>query len=149
MAITPLQTDYNKALDRFIKGQIPDMRAPCRDISRDVQDEVGVEFGTPVGQGTGDRQCRPLATGLGTKYLGFAVLDKTTGVEGKYPRYKTARIRQVGPLVVTTSVNAAAGDLAYVVPATGLVTNVATNNTLVGQYETSGTAGSLVIINLK
>lgn len=149
MAIEPLQTEYRKSLLPFLKGQIPDMRTPGRDISRNVENVEGVEFGTPVGQGTADRQCRPLKTGAGTKYLGFAVLDKTTNLDGKYQRYQAARIRNEGPIVVTASVAVAAGDPAYVVPATGAVTNVATANTLVGQFETSAGVGALVILNLK
>ena len=149
MAVQPLQMNYAKTFDPFIKGQIPDMRAPARDFSRNVQNVEGVQFGTPVAQGTADRQCRPLATGQGTKYIGFAVLDKTTNAEGRYQQYQAARVRNEGPIVVTASVAVAAGDLAYVVPATGAVTNVATGNTQVGQFDTSAGAGALVILNLK
>lgn len=148
MAITPLQTEYKLVFDKYLKGMIPDMRTPARDFSRNVENADGVEFGTPVGQGTADRQCRPLKTGGATKYLGFAVLDKTTTAEGKYLRYQAARIRNQGPIVVTASVAVAAGDPAYVVPATGAVTNVSAGNTLVGQIETSGGIGALVVLNL-
>lgn len=149
MAITPLQTTYNEVFDKYLKGMIPDMRTPARDFSRNVQNVDGIEFGTPVAQGTADRQCRPLKSGEGTKYLGFAVLDKTTTAEGKYLRYQAARIRNEGPIVVAASVAVAAGDSAYVVPATGAVTNVSAGNTLVGQFETSGGINALVVLNLR
>lgn len=149
MAIEPLQQNYNTVFDRFIKGMVPDMRTPARDFSRTVQDAAGIEFGTAVGQGTGDHQCRPLATGFATKYLGFAVRDKTTTVEGRYKQYQEVRVRNEGSLVVSPSVAVAAGDLAYVIPATGLLTNSAAGNILVGQFEMTGAAGSLVIINLR
>lgn len=149
MAIVPLQQDYKTVFDQFILGMVPDMRSPARDFSRTVQDAAGIAFGSPVGQGTEDHQCRPIATGLATKYLGFAVRDKTTTVEGRYKQYQEVRIRNEGPLVVSPSVAVAAGDIAYIVPATGAITNVEAGNTRVGQFEMSGAAGSLVVVNLR
>lgn len=149
MAIEPLQQDYKTVLDPYMLGMVPDMRTPARDFSRTVQDAAGIAFGSAVGQGTGDHQCRPLATGFATKYLGFAVRDKTTTVEGRYKQYQEVRVRNEGSLVVSPSVNVAAGDIAYVIPATGLLTNVEAGNIRVGQFETTGAAGSLVVINLR
>ena len=149
MPIEPLQTTYRKRLDPFMLGQIPDMRTPGRDISRNCEPAAGIPFGSAVAQGTADRQCRALATGQGTKYLGVAVLDKTTNASDRYQQYQAVRVRNEGPVVVRASVTVAAGDPAFVIPATGFFTNVATGNTPVGMFETSGAANALVIINLK
>lgn len=148
MPIQPLQTNYAATMDPWLLGQIPDMRTPGRDISRNVQDAEGVLFGKAVGQGTADRQCRHYKTGAGTKFLGVAILDKTTNDPVKYQQYQTARIRSEGPVVVNAAVAVAAGDLAYVIAASGDFTNVATGNLLVGQFETSGAANALVVLNL-
>jgi hypothetical protein len=133
---------------RWVEGMIPDMRTPGEDVSRNVETVAGIGFGKAVGQGTADRQILLIATGAATVFTGVTVLD-TTQLQDSYPQYATARVRTQGPVVVTASVAVAAGDAAYIVPATGVFTNVATGNTLVGKFETSTSgAGQLAVLNL-
>lgn len=148
MAMAPLQTTYTAQQAAFVEGMIPDMRTPGQDVSRNVEPAAGIGFGKPVGQGTADRQIRAIATGQGTKFIGVTVLDITQ--EGdRYAQYATARVRTKGPVVVKPAVNVVAGDPAYVVPADGGLTNVATGNTRIGMFETTGAAGALVVLNLQ
>lgn len=145
MAIAPLQTVYPDRMAPFVEGQIPDMRSPAMDVSRNVETVAGLGFGKAVAQGTADRQCRVWASG--GKFVGVSLLD-TTRRGDLYARYDTAVVRQIGPVVVKAAVAVAAGDNAYIVAADGTFTNVASGNTLVGKYETSGAVGALVVLNL-
>lgn len=147
MAMTPLQTTYPDRQARWVEGMIPDMRTPGQDISLKVETAAGIGFGKAAFHGTADNQ---LIVANGTaKFAGITVLD-TTQLEDKYPQYATARVRTKGPVVVTASVQVAKGDPAYFIPASGLYTNVATNNTLIGKFETSTTgATQLAVLNLQ
>lgn len=145
MAMAPLQTTYPTTMAPFVKGMVPDMRSPAMDVSRTVEAAAGLGFGVAAAQGTADRQVKPWAAG--GKFIGVTLLDTTRRGE-KYDQYDTANVRQLGPVVVQPSVSVVAGDSAYIVAASGLFTNVATGNTLVGKFETSGAANSLVVLNL-
>lgn len=148
MAMAPIQTTYTAQQAAFVEGMIPDMRTPGQDVSRNVEPAAGIGFGKPVGQGAADRQVRAIATGQGTKFIGVTVLDSTQEND-RYAQYATARVRTKGPVVVKAAVNVAAGDPAYVVPADGSLTNVASGNTKIGMFETTGAAGVLVVLNLQ
>lgn len=143
MAMDPLQTIYPSTMAPFVLGMAPDMRSPAMDVSRNVQNAEGVGFGAAVGQGTADRQCIPFVTG--GKFLGVTLMDNTRRGE-KYAQYDTANVRQVGPVVVKAAVAVAAGDKAYA--ATAGFTNVESGD-VIGQFETSGAANALVVLNLK
>lgn len=146
MAIQPLQTTYARTMAPYIVGQIPDMRTPGEDISRNVETVNGIGFGVAVAQGIDDNGCRPFGTGA-TKFLGVTVLDKTT-LANNYPQYSTARVRTEGPIVVVAAAAVAAGDKAYMVQASGAFTNVAAGD-VIGVFETSGAAGTPVVLVLK
>lgn len=141
----PLQTTYSESMARWVEGMIPDMRTPGEDRSLNVETAAGIGFGKAAFHGTGDRQ---IVVADGTaKFAGVTVLD-TTQLQDSYPQYATARVRTKGPVVVTASVAVNAGDAAYIVPATGVFTNVATSNTLVGKFETSTSGAGLAVVNL-
>lgn len=141
----PLQTTYADGMSRWVEGMIPDMRTPGEDRSLNVETAAGIGFGKAAFHGTGDRQ---IVVADGTaKFAGVTVLD-TTQLQDSYPQYATARVRTQGPIVVQASVAVAAGDLAYIVPAAGVFTNVATSNTLIGKFETSTSGAGLAVVNL-
>lgn len=142
----PLQTSYPDRQPRWVEGMIPDMRTPGEDVSRNVETAAGIGFGKVAVQGTADNQI--VVSAAATPFVGVTVLD-TTQLQDSYPQYATARVRTQGPIVVTASVAVGAGDPAYFVPATGVFTNVATDNTAVGKFETSTTgANQLAVLNL-
>jgi hypothetical protein len=144
--MTPLQTTYGDRQARFVEGMIPDMRTPGQDRSLNVETVAGIGFGKAAFHGTADNQII-VANGTAT-FAGVTVLDQTQLQEG-YPQYSTARVRTKGPVVVTASLAVNNGEPAYIVPATGVFTNVATSNTLVGKWETSTTAAGLAVLNLQ
>ena len=140
-----LQTEYPDHQPYMIEGMIPDMRTPGQDVSRNVETEAGIGFGKVAVQGTGDRQIKVSAAGAA--FTGITVLDPTQ-LQDSYPQFATARVRTKGPVVVTASVAVSAGQPAYFVPASGVLTNVASGNTLIGKFETTAAVGGLAILNL-
>ncbi|MDB6454704.1 structural cement protein Gp24 [Falsirhodobacter sp. 20TX0035] len=140
-----LQDTYTASQPRFIEGMIPDMRTPGQDVSRNVETIGGIGFGKVAVQGTLDHQIKVSAASAA--FIGITVLD-TTQLQDSYPRYATARVRTKGPVVVTASVAVQAGQPAFYVPATGVLTNVATSNTQIGKFETSAAAGGLAVLNI-
>lgn len=140
-----LQDTYGASQPRFVEGMIPDMRTPGQDVSRIVETADGIGFGKVAVQGTADRHIK--ASAASAAFIGITVMD-TTQLQDSYLQYSTARVRTKGPVVVTASVAVTAGQAAYFIPATGLLTNVATNNTQIGKFETSATAGGLAVLNL-
>ncbi|WP_290688391.1 MULTISPECIES: structural cement protein Gp24 [unclassified Haematobacter] len=140
-----LQTEYPDHQPYMIEGMIPDMRTPGQDVSRNVETAEGIGFGKVAVQGTADRQIKVAAAGA--SFIGVTVLDPTQ-LQDSYPQYATARVRTKGPVVVVASVAVSAGQTAYFVPATGVLTNVASGNTQVGKFETSASAGGLAVLNL-
>lgn len=143
MAMEPLQNFYPTSMAPFVLGMAPDMRSPAMDVSRNA--EGVVQFGTPVAQGTADRQCKAYGQ-ASDKFLGVALMDNTRRHE-HYEQYSTVNVRQVGPVVVQAGAAVAAGDKAYL-DAIGQFTNVESGD-VVGQFETSGSVGALVVLNLK
>ncbi len=138
-----LQTTYTDRQPRFIEGMIPDMRTPGEDISMNVETAAGIGFGKVAVQGARDNQIRVSATSRA--FRGITVLD-TTQLQDSYPQYATARVRTQGPVVVTASVAVQPGQPAYFVPGTGALTNVATDNTLIGKWETTTTAANQLAV---
>ncbi|MDF1599715.1 DUF2190 domain-containing protein [Mesorhizobium sp. YIM 152430] len=141
----PLQTSYPDRQARWVEGMIPDMRTPGQDISMNVETAAGIGFGKVAVQGTADNQIRVSAASRA--FRGVTVLD-TTQLQDSYPQYATARVRTKGPIVVTAAVAVAAGAPAYYVPASGAFTNVETDNTLVGTWETTTSGAGLAVLNL-
>lgn len=142
-----LQTSYAERMPAFIEGMIPNSETPGTDISRNVQTAAGIGFGKVAVQGTADRQIK--VSEANGKFVGITVLD-TTQLEDKYPQYATARVRTKGPVVAQASVAVAAGDAVYFVPATGVLTNVSTSNTLIpnARWDTSTSGAGLAVVRL-
>jgi hypothetical protein len=125
-----IQTSYGLTQARFVEGMIPDMR-PRTVVSRVVETAAGIGFGKVAVRGTGDNQVRVSEASRG--FVGIAVLDNTQvgATADTYPQNSVANIITKGPVVVIASVAVADGDPVYFVPATGVLTNVSTSNTLI------------------
>ncbi|MDO9417026.1 MAG: DUF2190 domain-containing protein [Pararhizobium sp.] len=109
-------------------------------VTRVAEDVEGIGFGKVGVQGTADNQV--VDSEITVKFTGIAVLD-TTQPTGKYEQYSNVALMKKGVIVVQASVAVAVGDPVYYVPATGVLTNVSTSNTLIaGAQWDSSTAGS-------
>lgn len=137
-----IQSSYGLYQGQWVEGMIPDMR-PRTVRTRIVETAAGIAAGKVVVKGTADKQIR--VSEASRPFVGITVLDpvQVSTTAGNYPQYQAAAVIQKGPVVVNASVQVAYGDPVYYVPATGLLTNVATSNTLIpnAQWETT-TAGT-------
>ncbi|RWB31841.1 MAG: DUF2190 domain-containing protein [Mesorhizobium sp.] len=141
-----IQTTYNAQHARWIEGMVLNME-PSVVVSRLCEDVEGIGFGKVAVQGTADNQV--VDAEITVKFVGIAVLDETQPT-GKYEQYATAAIMKKGVIVVQASVAVAVGDPVYYVPATGVLTNVATSNTLIvgAQWDTSTAGAGLAALRL-
>jgi hypothetical protein len=141
-----LQSTYSAQHARWIKGMVLNME-PSVVVSRECEDVEGIGFGEVAVQGTGDHQA--VDSEITVKFTGIAVLDETRP-NGKYDQYDTAAIMKKGVIVVQASVAVAVGDPVYYVPATGVLTNVSTSNTLIAgaQWDTSTAGAGLAALRL-
>ncbi|MEQ1053559.1 structural cement protein Gp24, partial [Pseudomonas aeruginosa] len=124
-----VQTTYSANIRPGLPGMIVD-EVPKTLISRTVEAAGGLAFGIPVMQGTADKAGRAPTTGdTAAKFVGISVRDRSVKAEAnQYSQYESARVMTEGAIWVTASVQVAAGDPVYFVPATGAWTNVATDN---------------------
>ncbi|MER8806037.1 structural cement protein Gp24 [Mesorhizobium australicum] len=141
-----IQTTYNAQHARWIEGMVLNME-PSVIVSRLCEDVEGIGFGKVAVQGTADNQV--VDSEATVKFCGIAVLDETQPT-GKYEQYATAAIMKKGVIVVQASVAVAVGDPVYYVPATGVLTNVPTSNTLIAnaQWDTSTAGAGLAALRL-
>lgn len=141
-----VQTTYAATHAKWVEGMIPNME-PNVVVTRLAEDVEGIGFGKVCVQGTADNQV--VDSEATVKFAGIAVLD-TTRPTGKYEQYDNVAVIKKGPIVVQASVAVAVGDPVYYVPATGVLTNVSTSNTLIAgaQWDTSTTAAALAVLRL-
>lgn len=141
-----IQTTYTTNISKARAGFVADM-TQCDLISRTVENAGGIPFGFPVAQGANDKGAIPFA---GTKYLGFAVRERSTNIGEQFSQYESARVLIKGPIWVNASVAVAARDPVYLTAA-GLVTNASSGNTLVpgATFSSSTTGAALAEIFIK
>ncbi|NQE62947.1 capsid cement protein [Caulobacter sp. RHG1] len=141
-----VQTTYSMTHAKWVEGMIPNSE-PCVVVSRLAEDVEGIGFGKVCVQGTADNQV--VDSEATVKFVGIAVLDPTKDGD-KYSQYDTVAVIKKGPVVVTASVAVAVGDPVYYVPASGVLTNVATSNTLIAgaQWDTSTSGAALAVLRL-
>lgn len=147
------QTTYDTDRPAGLPGMIADT-TPQTILSRVVEAAAGMAFGIVATQGTGDRQVRPAAANRA--FVGIVVMDpvvahqtQPAGSADFYPDKDICNVLVHGAVWVVASVAVAAGDPAYFVPATGVITNVATANTAInGRFETSAGIGALTKLRL-
>lgn len=141
-----IQSTYAATHARWVEGMVLDME-PSVILSRECEDVEGLAFGKVGVQGTGDHQV--VDSEITVKFVGIAVLDATQPT-GKYEQYSTAALMRKGLIVVMASVAVAVGDPVYYVPATGVLTNSSSGNTLIAgaTWDTSTGAAGLAALRL-
>jgi hypothetical protein len=149
MAIQPVP--YSQYMLPAYEGMIVDSRDHTI-ISRTVESVAGLGYGKAEFQGAADQGIVNAADANDTtgKLLGFAEAGHfgSAGIADLWARYETVPIVKKGPIWLLASVAVVAGDLAYAVLATGVLTNVVGTNVLVGRFETSGAGGAIVVVDL-
>jgi hypothetical protein len=141
-----VQTTYTAQHARWVEGMVLNME-PNVIVTRVAEDVEGIGFGKVGVQGTADNQV--VDSEATVKFTGIAVLD-TTQPTGKYEQYSNVALMKKGVIVVQASVAVAVGDPVYYVPATGVLTNVSTSNTLIAnaQWDTSTSGAALAALRL-
>ncbi|WQO64239.1 DUF2190 domain-containing protein [Sinorhizobium medicae] len=141
-----IQTTYSATHARWIEGMNLNME-PSVVVTRLAEDVEGIGFGKVCVQGTADNQV--VDSEATAKFAGIAVLD-TARPSGKYDQYDNVAVMKKGVIVVQASVAVAVGDAVYYVPATGVLTNVSTGNTLIpnAQWDTSTAGAGLAALRL-
>lgn len=117
--------------------------------------EALIEFGVPLRRGTDpEKQVDEWQDVITVPVVGISlsnaanVVDTPTAHDGYYVTARAVSVLQRGRVWVTTNVNVVAGDKAYVTAGSGAFTNIATNNLLVGSFQTSGLAGTTVVLEV-
>ena len=141
-----VQTSYAAQHPRWVEGMIPSM-VKQNVITRVAEDAEGIGFGKVAVAGSADGLA--VDSEATAAFLGIAVLDTTKN--NKYEKGDNVAILNFGEIVVQASVAVAVGDPVYYVPATGVLTNVATGNTQIAgaEWATSTSAAGLAIVRLK
>jgi hypothetical protein len=137
-----VQTTYAQTILPAVEGMIANSE-PHNVISKQCETAAGIGFGKVAVQGTGDDQIR--VSEATRKLRGLTVMSHhaSRGLADLYEQYETVPVMERGVLWVLASVAVAVGDSAYYVPATGVLTNVATSNTLFGMWDSSTTGAGL------
>lgn len=149
-----LQTAYTTTMRPALAGMIADM-TPRQVISRVVEAVAGMGFGVIAVQGTGDGQIRPATAGT-FPFIGITVMDPAVvhmdyqANPDFYPNRDIAAVLIQGTIWVTVGAAVTAGQPAFYVPATGVITNVSTANTAIpnGRFDTSAANGALAKLRI-
>lgn len=141
-----VQSTYAAQHARWVEGMVLNME-PSVIVTRVCEDVEGLGFGKVGVQGTLDNQV--VDAEITVKFVGIAVLD-TTRPTAKYEQYENAALMKKGVIVVQASVAVAVGDPVYYVPATGVLTNSASGNTLIAgaTWDTSTAGAGLAALRL-
>ena len=147
------QTTYPDIAAAAVVGAQATMR-DADIVSRAVETAAGIAFGSPVMQGTADKQVGFFTAG--TVY-GVAMLDRSavglnpaTGViaDDTFGLNESARIMVKGDIWLTAAVAVAAGDPVYVRPSNGTWQNDATNSGVLvvgARWDTSAAIAGLAV----
>ncbi|WP_072389859.1 DUF2190 family protein [Hyphomicrobium sp. CS1GBMeth3] len=142
-----VQPNYNAAPDIGYEGQIADMRS-YEAVSRICEDAT-LAFGRAVIRGTADNQVKVGAAG---KFVGITMRDITLPAANNdaYKQGNTVAVMTRGTMFAIPGANVADGDAVYYT-ATGALTNVATDNTLIPNavWERTTSSGNLGLIRLQ
>lgn len=148
-----VQTNYAATLSPGVVGAQATM-LPATIISRNVEPANGLAFGVAVAQGATDKGIVAFG-GAANKFVGITMLDRsavgTAAAPDSFAQRSSARVMTIGDIWVQASVQVAAGDPVYLVAATGLFTNAATDNVAVpnARFDTSTTgANQLAVVRL-
>jgi hypothetical protein len=149
-----VQSSYNVTMRPGLAGMIADMQQ--RNVrSMVVEGASGLGFGVVAVKGTGDRQVK--AATAGAAFVGITLADLTAAPGAvasspdQYQDKDVAAVMTQGTVWVVVGAAVAAGDPAYFVPATGVITNVATANTPIPNavFMSSAANGALAILHMR
>lgn len=141
-----IQTTYAATHARWFEGMVLNQE-PADIVTRIAEDAEGIGFGKVGVQGTLDNQV--VDSEATVKFVAIAVADP--GQPGDtYAQYANVALMKRGIIVVQASVAVAVGDPVYYVPATGVLTNSASGNTLIAgaTWDTSTGAAGLAALRL-
>lgn len=135
---------YRGQMDVAHAGMIAESQA-VRDVASKVVETAAVPFGRAVGAGTADGSVKLGGTG----FIGITVADKTRAAD-QYAVGEVAGVMRKGTIWVTVGAAVTPGDTVYFVPATGVITDVATDNTAIpgAKFETTAASGALARVYL-
>ncbi|WNW10120.1 hypothetical protein RRX38_02810 [Pseudomonas sp. DTU_2021_1001937_2_SI_NGA_ILE_001] len=142
-----VQDTYSENMRAGVPGQIVDT-IPKTMLSRTVEAAGGIGLGVPAARGALDKSCRPFAAGdTAARFIGITVRERSLQAEAStFKQYDSVRVMTKGTIWVSASVQVAAGDPVYIVPASGLFTNASAGNVQVPNavFDTSTTAANQV-----
>lgn len=137
-----IQSTYAATHAAAVEGMVANSE-PCVVVSRIAEDAEGIGFGKVCVLGDADNSVTD--SEASKKFEGISILDPTQAgaTADMYPQYSTVAVMKQGVIWVSASVAVAKGDPVYFVPATGVLTNVSTSNTLIANASwDSSTAGA-------
>jgi hypothetical protein len=144
-----IQTTYLATHAQAFEGMVANSE-PCVVISRTVEDVEGIGFGKVAVQG--DRDDTITDAEASKAFRGITVMDPATisVTVDKYDRYATVPVMTKGVIWVQASVAVSVGQPVYFVPATGVLTNVSTSNTLIPNaiWDSSTSGAALAKVRL-
>ena len=132
-----IQPYYNQYPGVAYEGLVMNQE-PSNRISRTIESAAGIGFGKVAVQGADSYGI--VVSQAGRLFRGITIADptqqiKTQGVDAIYPQYATVDVLERGVIWVRTAITPVAGTAAYYIPATGLLTNVATDNIEIGIWD--------------
>lgn len=149
-----VQSTYNVTMRPAIAGMVADM-SPRTVVSRIVEGVAGLGFGVVAVKGTGDRQVK--ASAAATAFIGITIMDPTVApgavptTPDQYQEKDVCAVLQRGTVWVVAGATVVAGEQAYFVPATGVITNSSSGNTAIpgGFFDTSAASSALAILRIR
>lgn len=149
-----VQTVYNETIDAARAGARANME-PVDLISRTVETAAGVGFGKVVQQGTLDKGCSSVLTGMTAQtYLGVTMRERGVRPEtpNAFAQYESALIMRKGVIWVEVAVAIATTDIVTVTLASGVIGKTAVGAGIVAipnaRWETSTTGAGLAQLRL-
>lgn len=134
--------EYTDKLPVGYAGMIAETSGPKDVASRTVESE-SIAFGLAVGAGTADRSCRLGGTG----FEGIAISDKSR-LADLYDIGESAGIMRKGSVWVVASTDVTSSDPVTFTAATGVIGAGLAVTAANAKFETTATAGDLVLVYL-
>ena len=145
-----IQTTYGTTIAPAYEGMIANSEDQTI-LSKQVETAGGIGFGKVCVQGTADDQIR--VSEASRAFRGITVQSHIAGtvVSDAYVKGETVPVMEEGVVWVMASVAVAVGDPVYYVPATGVLTNVATSNTQIANamWDSSTSGAGLAKLRLR
>lgn len=143
-----VQSTYGSVHAAAVEGMVANSE-PTVIVSKIAEDVEGVGFGKVCVQGDADNTVTD--SEASKKFVGISVLDPTQagGTVDIYPQYATVAVMKKGVIWVQASVAVAMNDVVYFVPATGVLTNVSTSNTLIANATWDSSTGAAGLAKLR